>query len=339
MQKYKFVDHTHISRKLWDDYVKNHKFGTIFHTPYMFDVWNTTPNYESFAFFVLDQNAAIRALIVGHYQIVKSGFLAPLSTRAVVLQAPIFTDTEALVTLLENYLKKAKKKAVYSEFRNHYLDGDYSKICEKLGFKWEGHYNIVQELPDNNELLWGQIRKKRREGINKASKQDFMFSEDHTENAVNTFYNLLYDSYKRIKLPVPNREFFLNCCIKEINSCCKIFHLTENNISKISLFSFLYKNTLYGYYIGTDNDRDFLKKRPSDLFQYEVLKWCLQNNVRFYDWMGAGKPGVDYGVRDFKLSYGGELVDFGRFTYIHSSLRFKVAKMGFTLLQKIGRMH
>ena len=32
--------------------------------------------------------------------------------------------------------------------------------------------------------------------------------------------------------------------------------------------------------------------------------------------MGAGKPGEDYGVRDFKAQFGGNLVEHGRFLHV-----------------------
>jgi len=43
-----------------------------------------------------------------------------LSKRAVMMQAPIFDEIEALDFLLSEYSKIIKYKVIYSEVRNHY---------------------------------------------------------------------------------------------------------------------------------------------------------------------------------------------------------------------------
>ncbi len=51
--------------------------------------------------------------------------------------------------------------------------------------------------------------------------------------------------------------------------------------------------------------------------------------------MGAGKPQEDYGVRDFKSQFGGELVEYGRFIHVRNSLLYKIGKLGVKILKKI----
>lgn len=46
---------------------------------------------------------------------------------------------------------------------------------------------------------------------------------------------------------------------------------------------------------------------------WAAIDWCRQHGIQCFDTMGAGKPGVPYGVRDFKLQMGGELKEFGRY--------------------------
>ena len=42
--------------------------------------------------------------------------------------------------------------------------------------------------------------------------------------------------------------------------------------------------------------------------------------------MGAGKPDEDYGVRDFKAKFGGELLEHGRYLKIHHSFLYNTGK-------------
>lgn len=41
-----------------------------------------------------------------------------------------------------------------------------------------------------------------------------------------------------------------------------------------------------------------------------------QNRFQIFDFGGAGKPNVSYGVRYYKMSFGGKLVNYGRYTLV-----------------------
>ena len=48
--------------------------------------------------------------------------------------------------------------------------------------------------------------------------------------------------------------------------------------------------------------------------------------------MGAGTPDSDYGVREFKSKFGGELVEYGRYVKINKPLLFSIGKFGLKVL-------
>ena len=48
-----------------------------------------------------------------------------------------------------------------------------------------------------------------------------------------------------------------------------------------------------------------------------------------------GKPNQHYGVRDYKLKFGGKLVNFGRYEIVHKKHLFKIGKIGYYLFKKI----
>ena len=54
-----------------------------------------------------------------------------------------------------------------------------------------------------------------------------------------------------------------------------------------------------------------------------------------YDMMGAGEPGVPYGVRDFKSEFGGELVEHGRFLCVTQPILYKLGVFAVRLLKRI----
>lgn len=335
----KVINHAEISTSKWQNYVDRHQHGSIFHTPYIHNIFAVTPNYRPFSLFVLNDKDKITAMLSGFIQTIKPGILARLSTRSVLLQSPIYDDLDALNVLISYYIRWIKHRAIYTEVRNHIIDDQYSSLLISQGFLWEGHFNIIREIPPSADQLWKEIGRKRKDGINKAKRFNFTIELDNSLETTNDLYQLLSENYRQLRLPIPRKSFFDQCVTSDDMGYCKLFKLTENSTTKIVLLSYLFNGTLYAVYIGSNQDSEFVNKRPVDYFYYEVLRWCVENGVRHFDWLGAGKPGVSYGVRDFKLQYGGELVDYGRFLYHHNKLLFRIAESGFSLLQRFkGRI-
>ena len=48
--------------------------------------------------------------------------------------------------------------------------------------------------------------------------------------------------------------------------------------------------------------------------------------------MGAGSPDSEYGVRDFKSKFGGELVEYGRFKIVFNKFLFFVGKQALQIM-------
>ena len=77
-----------------------------------------------------------------------------------------------------------------------------------------------------------------------------------------------------------------------------------------------YNNVIHDWYAGSLNNASSLY--PNDYLVWYILKWGVENNYKLFDFGGAGKPDVEYGPREFKRRFGGDLVNHGRHTYIHS---------------------
>ena len=97
----------------------------------------------------------------------------------------------------------------------------------------------------------------------------------------------------------------------------------------------VYNETIYDYYAGAYSS--FYKKYPNHLIPWEVFKWGNKNDYLIFDFGGAGKPNIPYGVRDYKKKFGGDFVNYGRFTNIHKKNMYMIAKFGFLLWKKIKK--
>lgn len=336
MSIFRVIQASEISRSDWQSYVDSHAYGTVFHTPYLYDVWKSVPGYKPYALFAV-KDGVIQALISGFFHTVAGGVLSFVSKRSVMLNGPLFSDITAFSALILAYNDYAKEYgALYTEIRNHYLDNEYKYTMPRLGYKWEGHYNIVKEIPDDTDALWMQIGRKRKDGINKGKRFDFKFWVEARSDTIESLHRLLMVKYKDLGLPLPARSFFENCKSLAPDGFCRFFHLIEDGVPKIVLLGFEFKGILHAVYIGIDQDKVFINKRPVDFFYYKVLEYCVENGIKYFDWMGAGKPGIAYGVRDFKLQYGGELEDFGRYQIAHKPLLMNIASKAFNLKKSIG---
>jgi lipid II:glycine glycyltransferase (peptidoglycan interpeptide bridge formation enzyme) len=94
----------------------------------------------------------------------------------------------------------------------------------------------------------------------------------------------------------------------------------------------LFKDVIYGWYGGTD--RAYSAYQPNELLQWHVLQWGAENGYRLYDFGGAGKPDEDYGVREYKAKFRGELVSFGRNTLVHAPALLHLSQWGYKAYQR-----
>jgi len=94
------------------------------------------------------------------------------------------------------------------------------------------------------------------------------------------------------------------------------------------------KNTVIELYSGSRVE--YYRFRPNDIINWEVFLACKKEEYKLFDFWGAGKLNVPYGVRDNKMSFGGKILNFGRYYFYHSKPLFKIAEMGFKSLQKIN---
>jgi lipid II:glycine glycyltransferase (peptidoglycan interpeptide bridge formation enzyme) len=327
------LNHTQIDREKWQLFVENHDQGTIFHTPYIYDIYKNTPDHEPFALFVVDEHDQIQAMLAGFIQTVKPGILSFLSRRAVLMQSPIYNSPEDMQKLLKGLLEVIKRKVVYAEIRNHYCSGHNDKIYRDLGFKFEDHLNIIVDLTKSEDDLWKEVHSKRRNEIRKAIKEGLIFNDITKEN-IGSFYLILDEVYKRARLPLLPKVFFenaINSSNKDIGMRC--FGAYYNDELVGCMLALYYKKVIFDMFAGSLSIH--YTKNPNDLIPWEVFKWGRSNGFATFDFGGAGKPSVPYGVRDYKLKFGGELVNYGRYYFIQSQLIMKIAETGFKLLKKL----
>ena len=331
------ADTSEVQRSEWETWVSGHPDGTVFHSPGMYQTYLGTKNYEPVLLLALNEVNRLTGVLLAVIQREPGVIMQRFSARSVIFGGPVADDLQTVKALLQKYSEVIRGKAIYTQVRNFNIPGDELKeIYRDGGFVFEEHLNIRVDLTVSEAAFWKGIKQNRKAGINKARKQGFSFRVTTDEQIIEPFYRLLGSTYERTRLPYPDISFFRSMS-KNLQSELRWFVLEKDARPGIILAAFVSKSTLYIYYPGIDQSPSFLRLRPVDLFYYEVMKWSMENGVTILDWMGAGKPDKEYGVRYFKQQYGGEIFGPGRFQAVHRPLLMLIGKTGVKLLKLTGK--
>jgi len=330
-------DKNTVDIKKWGDFVLTHPHGNIFQTPEMFEVYSLSKKHEPILVCVEDSNNDILGILLAVILKEYDGILGFFSSRSIISGGPLIKDDnkDVLDFLLQEYVRRIKHKAIYSQFRNFRDWGIAKKGYENHGFLFEEHLNILIDLAEKDDELWNACSRDRKKNIKKGLSS-LTIEEIDMLKSMDEIYSLLFKVYNRIKLPIPNKSFFLNAfqALGDSGYLRTFGAYKDSSFVGVRLV-LCYKERIYDWYAGADDS--FLEYRPNDVLPWHIFLWGKQNGFKVFDFGGAGKPNKPYGVRDYKLKFGGELVNFGRFELVHKPLIYKIAKFGFKIYQLIGK--
>lgn len=241
------------------------------------------------------------------------------TARAIIYGGPLLakdiSDTE-LTQLLQGVQDGCqKRKAIYIEVRNF---GDYSlwrDRFEKAGWTYCPHYDIHIDCNDKQAML-ARIHESKLRAIRKAQAEGQQVVEATTEEQVRVWYKQLKHLYKtKVHRPLWPVEFFLT--VWKAGYAKLLIQVTGDRLQVTGgMFCVKDEKTLYEWYICGQT-----------IMTYGALEWAADHGLSRFDLMGAGEPGVPYGVRDFKMQFGGELKELGRYQFIRKPLLYKLGKI------------
>jgi serine/alanine adding enzyme len=319
----------------WYHFLKEHNDGNVFQSPFMYHVYNKTPKHKPLIF-VAQNNGDIQGILLAVIQQQIKGALSYFSARSIIWGGPIAgnNNPDIISRLLRSYEEEIKQKAVYSQIRNTSLNNDLKSIYIENKFNYEDHLNILVDLSKSEEDLWKDLNSKARNKIRNSKKNNCVVEVKEDLDTMMFCYNLLSQLYQRNRLPLNDIRFFqnlINMTDKKVNT--KLF--TANYEGKIIAFrlALLYEKHIYDLYAASDPQYSYV--HPNDLLPWEIFIWGKKNGYHIFDFGGAGNPDTPYGVRDYKMKFGGEVVNPGRYEKIHSAISYRIAEKGFRLWQKI----
>ena len=321
-----------VNREQWRKLEQQSNNLSPFHSEEFYNFSNLSSSQEANVFAVSD-NEGIQALAV--VCLMKgSGLKGFFSRRAIIYDMPLFTDETSLTYLLNHIDKYTKSRSIYTEIRNYSkIDGQPAELLKGQNWNYLDYMNVNIPVDGNSsEDVLLKMDSERRRQIRKSMKEGALCEIAENETEVTGLYEILKELYtSRVKVPIPDLDYFINLHNSEIG---KVFIIKHNgNIIGGSFCLFSPEKAIYTlYYCGL---KDYSKKiRPTNLAVYGIINFAISNKLKAVDLMGAGRKHEKYGVRYFKQAFGGEFFESGRFIKINSKLLYNLGKKVLQLKQR-----
>jgi len=209
----------------------------------------------------------------------------------------------------------AEEKQSVMECRNSADPSGDLKIWLYHGFSYSDHLNLIKEISGPDQL-WHELGENRRRQIKQAEREHTQVHPAKTKKQVTELYQILETLYRvKVKKTLPPLNFFhdfFTHCQKSGNGVILVATKEDRVIGGI-VCPILEKRCMYEWYV-CGLDKEFPRNHPSVMVTWHALLYASRLGIARFDFMGLGKPGIPYGVRDFKLRFGGTVVNYGRFT-------------------------
>jgi serine/alanine adding enzyme len=325
-------DYTKLDIREWSNFVLSHPNGNIFQTPEMVTLYSRSSMYEPIVIACLNENYKILGILIALIEKEFKGMLGWLSARAIVYGGPLIDNfnNQVCSLILSEFNNVCKHKVIYSQFRNLWDFEQHHDIFLRQNYTFEEHLDIIIDLQKEISALWENIHPTRRKQINRGGRRGIMtrIVDVLSHEDTRICFSILKQVYNEARLPCPKEEFFENAIqiFSKIDAFKAALAIYNDQIIGFRFF-LCYKRQIYDWYAGSL--RDHYDKYPNDILPWEVIAWGSKKNYKLFDFGGAGKPGVKYGVRDYKQKFGGRLVNYGRYEKIHKKLAFTFANTGF----------
>jgi hypothetical protein len=323
----------------WKELVDSHPSGTVFQSPDMYELFDRTEKMKPVVIGAVEESGSqLAGILLGVTIREMKGLMGRFSARTVVYGGPLVdpglgNPQEVSELLLSGLIRAVQDISVFIQFRN-FRDMESEKpALEKFGFNFRERLNYLVDT-SSEDLVRSKLGPEKARQVKKALKNGASISDANSEQEVFELFTILHDLYRhKVKKPLPDWSFFR-----------EFYRLSqEGRLGTIKLVKYRGKviggivcpvtpgKTIYEWYVcGLDQEnRDAY---PSVLATWAAIDHALKHTIPCFDFMGVGIPGRNYGVRNFKSRFGGDMVNYGRFARINGKGLYFIAETGYNVL-------
>lgn len=315
----------------WKIFLDKNECSSPFQTPEYFEFFNSVDNFSAEVFAVENDKRDIAGLVVVTIQQEK-GLKASFTKRGIIYGGPVLSNAKAAESLFKYVVDYYKNKLIYLETRNFFDYSAYKNLLTKNGWSYIPWLNF-QLQTNNPEAINKNMSSSRSRQIRKGLKNGAEIMEARNESDVKAFYKILQGLYEtKIKKPLLPESFFENFYNQSLGKYLLVFY--KGNVIGGIMCPIMPNKAIYEFYV-CGLDQEYRDQNPSILATWAAIDYGINNNLHYFDFMGAGSPEEEYGVREFKSRFGGEEVEHGRFLYILNKSKYKIGKLGLKVLSKL----
>ncbi|MBE0673396.1 MAG: GNAT family N-acetyltransferase [Bacteroidales bacterium] len=333
------TSHNAVDKESWNRFVASHPAGNIFHTPDYVTLIENTPLHKVLFIGVTEGND-IRGLCVSAVIGIMPPPLTKFTARAVVWGGPLVDgdNPEVASLLLQTLNRLTGRQALFTQFRNLTDMSALDTVFRNNGYSYEPHLNVLISLKKDAGRLHSELHPTRRKQIGRSVRRGVTVTmADLAESEImDRCYSLLQSVYRREGLPYPSRQFFdMAAGLFAPQHRLRLYVASfEGDIIGFRM-ALYYNGVVYDWYAASSPDHN--DKYPNDILPWEIIRQGAEEGFHLFDFGGAGRPDKPYGVRDYKMKFGGELVSYGRYNRIHMPLIYHPLMLLFNIRRKLLR--
>ncbi len=313
---------------LWKTFAETNRYGSPFQKREFYELCNSVKGMSAEAVAVIN-DGKIRALSVLTQQ-EEPGLKGFFSRRSILYGGPLFEEgyADALDLILDAVNRKVGRRTIYTETRNLFNYNDFKSLFSKKGYVYKPYMNFHVKTGDSRAVL-KSISDSRRRQIVRARNEGVTWKEAESREEVIVFFDILSDLYReKIKKPLPPKEFFTGFFTSDLGKYLMVWY--KGRIIGGIMCPVQEQRAIYEFYV-CGLDKDYKDQYPSVMATWAAIEYATRNRISCFDFMGAGPPDRQYGVREFKARFGGEEVEYGRFLRINRPLLYAIGKLGLRL--------
>mgnify|MGYP002516984369 CR=1 FL=1 len=325
-----------IDQQQWQQLIERSPYATWFQTDEAYRFYQSVGDMQAFAYGVSEDDNLV-GLVVGYTTTEKCKFKQHFTARSIIVGGPLIADNisnEALTALLKavramesNGQSPIANRPIYIETRNFHDYSRWKSVFESTGFVYKRHYDIHVHCSAQHRLS-----ERRQRELKRAIKNGAEIVEASSEQEIRNWYQILSQLYReKVRTPLFSEKFFLRFYRNGVGKYLLVKY--QGKIIGGMMCPILKGKAVYEWYV-CGMDEEYRELYPSVVATHAAIEYAKQNNIPLFDFMGAGEPDVPYGVRDFKMEFGGEVVEYGRYLYIRKPLLYKLGKLGVKLLKR-----
>ena len=320
------------------EFASHHNYPSPFQSGELFKAYSKTKGCKPTAMIAKNIDGEMLACLVAT-TFMDAGVLAGrLMSHVSVRGGPLFVPRKEGVAggaiLLKELLMKAKAESLYTRVYPLFDQPDQLSLLKESGFTREDWLNYLIDLIAGEKVLREKLTKHRRKGIQKAENLGLEVVDASSVGDIDTLYSLLLESHAQARIPLQDKSLFeamYRFLVPQGMAKMVMAYSGEKPVAARVALTF--SGIIYDWYAGSAPEAE--ETNANEFLAWRLMTWGYASGYRLFDFGGAGLPEEEYGPREFKRRFGGQLVNLGRFTVVHKPKMLKMIQNLYKVRRRI----